>query len=577
MHQTSFSVKRDCFIFVTMRNNQISKDKKSEKNKKIKKGILESTGTALLILLTITTIVYFKSLFLDYTRLDDTIFIVENSHYNADIKNIGVSFQRGLFNPTKDAYYRPIFLVDFIIESKFFGTAPAGYHFTNLLFHLISVSLLYLLLKKFRLSHTDTFLLTLIFAVHPVLTQAVVWIPGRNDMLLMIFFLSGFLMLLKYLESQSYLALLSHTMLFLIAMFTKETAVIIPLIMIGFVLFYFKIPWKKMIFPAICWTGAVLIWFIVRSQATLSGNWATPASMIMTGISRLGVIIQYLGKIFLPVNLSVFPEYEDITMIWGIIALGVFIGLIIYSKAYKMLMTYLGLFWFLVFLVPVLIVPKSLNDQVFEHRLYLPLVGILLMISQVFPFTGKISEKHKTIIISVIAIIFSSQSFYRTDYFKDPVTFWTRAVEGSPHSAYAHTLLGTKVADTIQREALFRKAYKLNPDLKNLNYYIGKVLFERKDKDSAKYFIQRELRTNSIPDAWFLLAQISFEENSFDSAAMCLEKVIELDPYNSQANHNLALLYYQRGKKDKAREVLNQMQNKGMTPGEDLINLINRP
>ena len=548
--------------------------------KKIKKsptGITEFFSRSripVLLLILITSTVYFRSLFLDYTRLDDSIFIVENAKYNADLHNVVVSFQRGLFNPTKDAYYRPLFLVDFIIESRIFGTNPAGYHFTNLLFHIISVVLLFLFFKKLKIPPLDSFLLSLLFAVHPVLTQAVAWIPGRNDMLLMIFFLSSFILLLNYLEKPTTAILLVHSMLFLAALFTKETAIIIPVIMGGFVIFYLKSGWQKLVFPLITWIAAIAIWFFVRSTATLSNNWVSPAGMLHAGLDRLGVILQYFGKIFFPVNLSVFPIAEDITLIWGILAMAGFIVLIIYSKSYPRSLTYLGLFWFIVFLIPVLIVPKSLNDQVFEHRLYLPVIGILIMLSQTVLFTGTLNPKMKIIIISAIAMIFAIQSFIRSSYFSDPITFWTHAANGSPHSAYAKTLLGTKLEDPGERERLFREARALDPNLKNLNYYLGKVLFDRKEPDTAEYYLRKEIANNPNPDAYFLLAQIAFLRNNLDSAAVNLEKVVELNPLDPQANHNLVLLYYQQGHPEKSRQVIQNMQLRGMEVGNDLIQMV---
>lgn len=538
-------------------------------------GRFANTIFSVLILASLTFLVYSRSLLLEFTKLDDSIFIVENAQYNSDAKNIGVSFQRGLFNPTKDAYYRPLFLVDFIIESHIFGTSPAGYHFTNLLFHILSVTLLFLFLRKIKIPPVDSFLLSLLFAVHPVLTQAVVWIPGRNDMLLMIFFLSSFILFLKYLEKPTPVILLLHSVLLLAALFTKETAIIIPVIILGFSVFYLHSGWRKLVFPAISWITAIAIWFLVRSTATLSKGWISPAGMLQTGFERMGVVLQYLGKIFFPVNLTVFPMAEDITMIWGILAFLVLVTLVIYSKSYTKPLTYLGLFWFIVFLIPVLIVPKSLNDQVFEHRLYLPVVGILIMLSQAIPFSGAFNQKIKMAIVPAIVIIFSIQCFIRTGYFTDPVTFWTHAVNGSPHSAYARTLLGTKVEDPAERERLFKEAHQIDPNLKNLNYYLGKVMFDKKESDSAEIFLKKEITANPIPDAYFLLAQIAFSKNSLDSAAVYLEKVIDLDPYNPQANHNLVLLYFQQKKPGKSRQVIQNMQQKGMEVGDDLLQMVN--
>ena len=572
--------------------------------------LFSNTYFAIGLLVSITFMVYSRSLLLGYTKLDDSIFIVENAQYNADLKNIDVSFHRGLFNPTRDAYYRPIFLVDFILESRLFGIEPAGYHVTNLLFHILSVILLFLFLKKIKIPPLDSFLLSLLFALHPVLTQAVAWIPGRNDMLLMIFFLSTFILMIKYLEKPNplhraskstiflflyYLKitafLFSQAFIFLVALFTKETAVIIPVIMGFYVIFYFiyevfylKCGKRNMVaflikIPVlfISWIAAIGIWLLVRSTATLSKDWISPVEMLHTGIGRMGVVLQYIGKIFFPVNLTVFPIAEDITLIWGILAVAVLIGLVIWSKSYTRLLTWLGLGWFIVFLVPVLIVPKSLNDQVFEHRLYLPMIGILIMLSQVVPFNGSVKPKLKMAIVGAIALIFAIQGIVRTGYFNDPLTFWTHAVDGSPHSAYARTLLATKVEDPADRERLFKEAHVLDPTLKNLNYYLGKVMFAKKELDSAEYYFRQEVAHNPIADAYFLLAQIAFEKKQLDSAAVNLEKTIGLDSSNSQASHNLALLYFQRGQVEKSTQLIQRMELLGMEVA-DLRKMIgNRP
>lgn len=534
-----------------------------------------NTWFAIMVLASVTFVVYARTLVLDYTKLDDSIFIIENAQYNADAKNIGVSFQRGLFNPTRDAYYRPLFLVDFILESRIFGIEPAGYHFTNLLFHIISVILLFLFLKRIKIPPSDSFLLSLLFAVHPVLTQAVAWIPGRNDMLLMIFFLSSFIWLLKYLDKPAPALLLVHWLFLLAALFTKETAVIIPVIIFGISIFYLKTGWRKLVFPLISWVTAIAAWMIVRSTASLSKDWVSPAGMLQAGLDRLGVILQYLGKIFFPVNLTVFPVAEDITLTWGILAFAGLAALVVYSKSYTRPLTYLGLFWFIVFLIPVLIVPKSLNDQVFEHRLYLPVIGILIMLSQAIPFNGTFNPRLKMAIVAVIALVFAIMSVVRSGYFSDPVTFWTHAVKGSPHSAYAKTLLGTKIDDPAERERLFREAYMLDPNLKNLNYYLGKVIYDRNEPDTAEYYLRKEIKRNPNPDVYFLLAKIAFSRNSFDSAAVNLEKVIELNPLDPQANHNLVILYFQQGHPEKSRQIIRDMQLKGMDVGNDLLQMVN--
>lgn len=524
----------------------------------------------LLWLILITALVYLKTLTLEYTKLDDTIFIIENQHFNETDGNITASFHRGLFNPTRDVYYRPIFLVDFIIESRFFGIKPFGYHLTNLLFHILSVILLFVFFRKIRLPEITAFIMTLLFAVHPVLTQAVAWIPGRNDMLLMIFFLSGMLFSMNYMEKPSILMFILQLIFSFLALFTKETALIIPLLIVVISIFVQNISRKRMIPLILSWVFAIIIWFLMRSTANITLQSISFRTMLQPAIQRFPAIIQYIGKIIFPVNLSVFPVIRDTTLIWGIIAFILLMILVAFSKSYSKPLTWIGVFWFFLFLLPVLIVPISINDQVFEHRLYLPVIGILLILSQTILFSEKWKKNKLLIIAGVIALSFSILNFIRQDYFSDPLTFWTKASDSSPHSAYARMMLGTKVGNPSDRERLFREAYALNPREKNLNFYIGKVLFGKNQNDSAEKYLRRELRFSETAELYFLLAQLSFMKNQFDTAAFYLEKVIHLDPLHPQAHNNLVLLYIQMHKKNKARQVVDDMRLKGMDVPDDL-------
>ena len=89
-----------------------------------------------------------------------------------------------------------------MINNALSETDVKGYHAMNLLFHLLSVLLLFVLFKKVGLDKLKSFLLTLLFAVHPVLSQAVVWIPGRNDTILAMFAFGFVICALDYIRTQ---------------------------------------------------------------------------------------------------------------------------------------------------------------------------------------------------------------------------------------------------------------------------------------------------------------------------------------------------------------------------------------
>jgi hypothetical protein len=529
------------------------------------------------LLVAVPLVVYIKVVTLDYTMLDDSIFIKENQPFNSDIRNVTIAFQRGVFSQTKDFYYRPVFLVDFILESKFFSINIAGYHFTNLLYHLVCVLLLYLFFRKLKIPEPHALLLGLIFAVHPVLSQSVAWIPGRNDMLLMIFFLSGLILTLNYVQQPRWYLFSGQLACFLIALFTKETAVMIPLVAIPLLIFVFHAKWKTWLMLVIGWGIGILIWVMIRSMASLIRLNMTFWELIQNGIHRAPAALQYLGKVLFPFNLAVFPSIDHITLFWGILAVISLVCLVVISRSYFKPLTIIGLLWFTLFLIPVLVVPSSLNDQVFEHRLYLPIIGILLILSQTLLFRLSRKENKRMLVGGVVIFLFSIMTFVRLDLFKNPVTFWTRAVDDNPTSAYARMMLGLRMTDTLEMKQRFNEAYQLNPDEKMLNYLIGKVALDEHQVDKAAFHLKRELKHSEIPDNYFCLAHVYFIKNNPDSAAYCLKKFVSLDPLNPQGNHNLALLYYQMNRKKEAWEVVEAMRLKGMEIPEDLARLIKGP
>ena len=160
---------------------KIPSPKKILPSKEPKKNLLLRFSN--FILVAAVLIVYVPTFNLGFTELDDSIFIKETRDYNKDLSNLATSFQRGVFNATEDVYFRPLLLDSFILNYHVSGEHIKGWHIVNVMLHLIAVLLLFLLLKKVGLDELSSFLLTLIFAVHPMLSQAVAWIPGRNDTL----------------------------------------------------------------------------------------------------------------------------------------------------------------------------------------------------------------------------------------------------------------------------------------------------------------------------------------------------------------------------------------------------------
>jgi len=561
----------------------IKHQNKEAANKAVSKPFFQKYAVLILILLPL--VVYFKTISFDFTKLDDHIFIQENQSYNSNPANIIKSFHRGLFSNGDDVFYRPVLLTDFILESQLFGTNPKGFHFTNLLLHICCVLLLYLFLRKIDVPETTAFILSLIFSVHPVLSQTVAWIPGRNDMLLVLFFFASAILIIEYLHKPGWLLFTGQLLFMLLALFTKETGVIIPVILMSFIFLKFKSSWKKWLPLLISWILAIIAWYIMRKASAIGKEAFSLPGLIHNAIPRLPAILQYLGKIFFPVNQSVYPSLSGTTYVWGILALVLITILIILSKSYKKPLTIIGMAWYVLFLIPVFMVPAEKNDQIFEHRLYLPIIGILLILSQTILFSDKVKNERKFIVASGIIVLFAVMSYFHSDYFSNPLKFWNKAVSDNPESGMAKMILGTQLNDPSEQEKLYREAYKLNPHIQVLNLMLGKIAMNNNRNEEAKEYFLRELKLTNMPGTYTCLARIYVMNNNLDSAAYCLKRSVDIAIQSKKAKesyipelleescHNLVLVYINRHEKGKAMEVIQLMNENDIPVSQDLMDL----
>jgi len=522
----------------------------------------------------IVVLLYIGSLNFGFTELDDTIFVNDYKAYNSELSNIAHSFHRGVFDETKDTYYRPLLMVSFIVNNWISDTNIKGYHAINLLFHLLSVFLLFIFFKKMEMQKNMAFLLTALFAVHPVLSQAVAWIPGRNDTLMAVFILGFMIASIEFLQKEKYTFLLLQGLFLLCALFTKETALFVPpafLFLLSTTTFF---NWKnkRSIIMYGMWSVAAIIWFIARSSATIKNDPIQFASMAKSFVVRFPLAIQYLGKIILPFNLSVFPMMADTSYIFGFAAIAVLVALLYFSTERKMKIVFAGLAWFIFLLIPLFVLPSVLNDQDFEHRLYLPIIGILFILSQTVLFKD---EKKSIIIVSILAVCFAGINYVHQQKFADTLTFWTDAVRTTPNSSYANMMLGARTKDDMQKAtAYMHKAYELNPKEKYVNYYLGKYYLDNNDIDKAEKYLTAELKGSAYYDTYFCMSRLSFLKKDTTKCINYMETYLEKDGANGPAINNYILMLAQTNQKEKARQFIAKKRSENIPISQELSDVV---
>ena len=309
------------------------------------------------------------------------------------------------------------------------------------------------------------------YAIHPLFNQAVIWLPSRGDLLMTMFSLLAFISFIKFTFTKNYIFFLLNIVSFLLAVFSKEIAVLLPVIFLLYSNYKEKNLKKTFninnIMLTISWSIIILVYLVIRSnivKITLnSGQFGIEAF-----IHNLPVIPELISKFFIPFNLSVLPEFNIVSVIIGLVIISSILFFTLKRKNLFGNYSFLFIAWFVLFTVTAMLYRhEHLNNayDYLEHRAYMPLIGIILLIASI-----RINQQRMKIFsasVFVILLIFTGLTLSRSSIFKDPVSFYTSATEKGTKVALAYYNLGTireKLNDNIGALEDFNKAIELKRD-----------------------------------------------------------------------------------------------------------------
>lgn len=369
---------------------------------------------------------------------DDVVFILNNTQVHT--LNIALQFGSSLFNT--EGYYRPIPALYFTILYSIFGEHPFFYHLFQLFFHITCSCLLFYILKQF-LHKLTSFFLSLIFLIHPIQVESVVYIAQTISPLNFIFGITALLLSIK--EITTIKRLFCIFGLLFLSLLTKETGILFILLVL---LYKFLYKNKEFLLYSIFGISTTLLYLFVRVILAGVGFGRHMTDVPITRLSlqeRLlsipAIIYSYIKTVFFPLHLSIdqqwivktFDVYHFYTPLlidlFFFLIIGLF-GLYIFKKNKKEFRTFIFFFfWFLSgFLMIIQLIPLDLT--VADRWFYFPLTGLLgiigLMIQQ-------IQKRRFTVVISafaiVIIVLFSLRTILRNLNWSDSRTLYSHDIQ----------------------------------------------------------------------------------------------------------------------------------------------------
>ncbi len=509
---------------------------------------------------------YLTSLNLGFVYFDDDVLVLENQAKLSNASNLGMLFTTDVFLGHTVPYYRPLLNVALMLGAQLGGTSPMVYHLISLLIHCLSCVSLLWLLTLLGFSKSKSLIGALLFSLHPLIANAVFWIPALNDLLITLFAILAFASFLQFIREKSWRFFFLHILFFTCAFFSKESAIALPLLFIFYILINkIQIIDRYKITLYISWLMIILLWFLLRNSST--GTLQGDEQGLGAIIKNLPMLPEIVARFFLPFDLAVMPVFSLFYTLSGLIIILAFVAMMVFTRKQNTTTVFLGLAWFLAFIIPNMFIRMfNAGDSYdyLEHRACLPSVGLLLMLLVICPEAWvDLKKKQIRVILAILLIILGFFSLLQERKYKDGEAFWGSVLKVSPDRAWFHHFYGRyqfKQENFVKFEEQLLEAVRLK-EYGTFYYNLGMIeLMKKKNLEGAfSYFTKAISLGETKPDVMKNFVNLCLESGiaisktgDYAKASERVEIALKYDPSNPVAMMNLALFSINLGNHPKA-------------------------
>jgi protein O-mannosyl-transferase len=517
------------------------------------------------LLLAVVTLAYGNTLWNSFTQ-DDDLYIT----LNPQVTNASA---RALLSPNKVTdIFRPVTFATLALNWKLGGARPFGYHLFNLTLHAGATLLLYLLLEALLgalpAGNAVAFTAALVFAVHPIHTEAVSSVVGRAELLAAGFLFAAWIL---HLNDQQIPALIC----FILALLSKESAVIfLPLLLVGD---YARGKWKpRLRYVLIASFTLVYLGVLWKVHGGRFGQLAisrldNPLAVIPPGwriLNALRVAWKYAALHFYPAKLScdysfnAIPVYQDWrhTLPALLAALAVVSAWVwaVWKRQSAWILAggiYLGGFA----VTANILMPTG--TIMGERLAYLPSAGFCLLAALAWNWLRDRQRLAALAALTAVVAAFGMRTVTRNRDWRDDLSLFASSVQAAPGSAKIHIALGSGYLQQGRIDLAgpeLEAAMKIDNNIPEALSTYGLLLSTAGNYQGAEALMERAvtMSTRDNPNYDFMAvnyAALLIQTGQIDGALGVLNREVAQSPNYARAWSNRAVIHYKLGETTPAR------------------------
>lgn len=560
-------------------------------------NFLQKHATQALFLVLVAFFCYANSIPAEYA-VDDSMVILDNAYTQAGFKGLGKILTEDSFAGSQGGLrilaggrYRPLSLVTFAIEYQFFKKSPHLSHFVNVALFTLSVVLLFNFLKRFIFPKIPeaAFLATLIFALHPIHTEAVANIKGRDEILSFLFVILTLDYGLRYYFSPILKHLMGLAGFYFLALLSKENGLTLVGLLPVTLWVFTPVGLKdiksilRAMYPVL---GVLLFYFIIRFKFTglptegvsdVLNNTFALATFEQKYATIAIVFSMYLKIMFFPHPLSWDYAYQQVPyhdfsdpLVWASLLLNLaLLAFGFWGTWKKNIFGYAILFYFAsLFLVSNIII--NIGGVLGERFLYQASFSLALVVG----YAAALALQNKALKIAVVGVLTfvciagTMKTIARNADWEDNFTLFRKDVDACPNSAVTNRACGSaylskaaeQTTDGPEKQVLVRdgipylyKAIRIYPKFFEAYLDLGSGYFMAHQIDSAeKYWnVARSINARHpllvendklLGNSYGLQGYNLGRSGKLDSAIVFLQKAVAYDSTNAATWNTLGIV-----------------------------------
>lgn len=558
--------------------------------KEIQKGTVSNIRCDILVclFLVLTTLaVYWQVGLYPFVNYDDTLYVTENYHVINGLTVDGITWA---FTDTHTGNWHPVTMISHMLDCQLYGLDSGQHHMTSLLFHILNTLLLFYVFFKMSENLWQSGFVAVMFALHPLHVESVVWIAERKDVLSTFFWMLTMASYVRYIRNPCFSRYCPVLLFFILGLMSKSMLVTLPIVLL--LLDFWPlgrlrttpehITTLKSVHPVpslypliqekIPLFGIAAVFCFITVFAQKSAGAVGTLELFSLGSRIANALVSYagyMGKMFRPIHLAVFYPHPAAIPIWKIAGAAVLLtGITIWAIRGRTVYPYFitGWLWYLVTLLPVIGLVQVGLQSMADRYTYIPLIGLFIIIAWGTPdFVAGWRHKKRAlgVISTLLLLILMTTSWLQVKYWGNTISLFEHAIEVTEDNYFAHLGLGNELTNQGKLNAAveqYNKALMIRPEFATAHFHLANVrVRQEKFREAIHHYMEAIRIKPDFAEAYNYLGYVLAKQGKINEAINHYQKALYIKPDYAPAHFNLGIIMMYKGNVEAAASCFSEV------------------